>query len=254
MYKQADALRSLDEPQDPYIGRQQYFSNVDNAPVSPRQLPQDDARRANLAVPGARGQNMARPPVPSSLYVSTRRAYGSIGGTSPQSSPSRGTGAQPPPPGPHPLSNVELPPGALGRRHTAADIRAHGWQPGAPPLSNTTPTTPWPSSPSRVVTEDQRIRDSFSNFSLQTPSQHPASQSRPTTPPSMNGLNSGAEPFGGWSFPAASRDGRFMDSSAPPTRRGSMAHILNPSETVERPEEEELDERGEDDRKRKRLQ
>jgi hypothetical protein len=44
------------------------------------------------------------------------------------------------------------------------------------------------------------------------------------------------------------------DGSAPPTRRGSMAHILNPTDTAEREDEDEVDPRGEDDRKRKRLQ
>ena len=43
------------------------------------------------------------------------------------------------------------------------------------------------------------------------------------------------------------------DRSAPPTRRGSMAHILNPTDTAEREDEDEIDPRGEDDRKRKRL-
>ncbi|KAJ0342460.1 hypothetical protein COL26b_003579 [Colletotrichum chrysophilum] len=43
------------------------------------------------------------------------------------------------------------------------------------------------------------------------------------------------------------------DSSGPPTRRGSMAHILNPTDTAERDDEDE-DPRGDDDRKRKRMQ
>jgi hypothetical protein len=33
-----------------------------------------------------------------------------------------------------------------------------------------------------------------------------------------------------------------------------MAHILNPTDTAERDDEDEVDPRGEDDRKRKRLQ
>jgi hypothetical protein len=45
----------------------------------------------------------------------------------------------------------------------------------------------------------------------------------------------------------------LKESSAPPTRRGSMAHILNPSDTAERSDEDE-DPRGDDDRKRKRRQ
>lgn len=266
MQRQADMIRAVDEPHEvPYVGRQQYFSNVDNAPVSPRQLPQDDSRRpgGGLTVPQSqtRGQPLYRPGVPSTLSLGSRRPYGSIGGSSTaQSSPLRNAAA-PPPPGPHPLSNVETPPGNLARRHTAADIRAHGWQPGPSPFSASNAPGPWPSSPGRVAPEDQRIRESLSTYSLQTAS-HSHPQSRPTTPPPphhapSNGSSNGADTFGGWSWNSAgSRDVKgplFKDSSAPPTRRGSMAHILNPSDTAERSEEDE-DPRGEDDRKRKRMQ
>jgi hypothetical protein len=266
LHRQADALRSYEEPPEPspYLSsRQQYLGTVENAPVSPRQLPQDDSRRGLLQVPQVRGpQNFHRPPVPSNLSVSTRRPYGSISGssTTQQSSPLRNAAA-PPPSGPqHPLANVETPPSlsSLGRRHTAADIRAHGWQPGTSPLpASSTPPVPWPSSPGRLVPEDQRIRESLSSFSLHA--QHPVpSSSRPTTPPPpfSNGGASNADTFGGWSWNSAnSRDKALSlrDSSAPPTRRGSMAHILNPSDTMERPEEDE-DPRGDDDRKRKRMQ
>jgi hypothetical protein len=139
MQRQADVIRAVDEPHEaPYAGRQQYFSNIDNAPVSPRQLPQDDSRRiaGGLSVPQpqTRGQPFYRPGVPSTLSLGTRRPYGSIGGnTTTQSSPLRNAAA-PPPPAPHPLSNVETPPSNLARRHTAADIRAHGWQPGPGPF------------------------------------------------------------------------------------------------------------------------
>ncbi|KAM5345778.1 hypothetical protein ACJ41O_011639 [Fusarium nematophilum] len=259
--RQADILRTIDEPpqEPPYAGRQQYFAGVENAPVSPRQLAQDDQRRGpNLAVPQARGQNFYRPPVPSNLSVSTRRPYGSISGSSTtQSSPLR-TGPPPPPPAPHPLSNVEPAPGSLARRHTAADIRAHGWQPTPSPFSSGAPSAPWPSSPSRVGPEDQRIRDSLSTYSLAAASQ-PHPQSRPTTPPgpfAPNGTSGASDTFGGWSWGSAGRENKNLavkDHSAPPTRRGSMAHILNPSDTAERSDEDE-DPRGEDDRKRKRMQ
>ncbi|KAI5456348.1 HSF-type DNA-binding-domain-containing protein [Mariannaea sp. PMI_226] len=264
MQRQADIIRTLDEPPEPpYIGRQQYFAGVDNAPVSPRQLAQDDQRRggANLAVPQARGQNFYRPPVPSNLSVSTRRPYGSISGSgTTQSSPLRTVAAPPPPAPPHPLSNVEPSPASLGRRHTAADIRAHGWQTGPSPFSANAPSTPagpWPPSPSRVAPEDQRIRDSLSSYSLQTAS-HAHSHSRPTTPPPppfANGGNGSSDTFGSWNWSSAgSRENKNLsvkDHSAPPTRRGSMAHILNPSDTAERPDEDE--DRREDDRKRQRV-
>ena len=252
-------MRSLDDPQEsPYGARQQYMSNIDNAPVSPRQLAQDDSRRATLAVPQSRGQNFYRPPVPSSLSINSRRPYGSIGGGGTAQSPLRNA-APPPPPVPHPLSNVETPPMNMGRRHTSADIRAHGWQAGPAPFpSGNAPSAPYPSSPSRVAAEDQRLRDSLSSFSLQTvPQSHP--RSRPTTPPPpfSNGGPNSQDAFGSWSWSSAgSRDSKTLavkDSSAPPTRRGSMAHILNPSDTAERPEEDQ-DPRGDDDRKRKRMQ
>lgn len=252
-------IRSFDEPPDPpYSARSQYMSNLDNAPVSPRQLPQDDSRRSTLAVPSSRAQHQYRPTIPSALPLSTRRPYGSIGASSPtQSSPLRNV-PPPPPPGPHPLSNVELPPSNLPRRHTSADIREHGWPAGPSPFSApNVPSPAWPPSPSRGVPEDQRIRESLSSFSLQAASQTP-SRSRPATPPLpfANGGNS-ADTFGSWSWNSASnRDGRPLavkDSSAPPTRRGSMAHILNPSDTAERSDEDE-DLRGDDDRKRKRMQ
>ncbi|KHN99221.1 flocculation suppression protein [Metarhizium album ARSEF 1941] len=266
--RQAEMIRTVDEPLDvPFASRQQYFGNVDNAPVSPGQLPQDDTRRpvGGLAVPQsqARGQPLYRPGVPSGLALGARRPYGSIGGGSnTQSSPLRNAAA-PPPPGPHPLSNMETPPGNLARRHTTADIRAHGWQPTPSSFSaSNAPPGPWPSSPGRVASEDQRIRDSLSTYSLQTAS-HSHPHSRPTTPPPphapANGGSNGAntDAFGGWSWNSGgNRDTKgslFKDSSAPQTRRGSMAHILNPSDTAERSDEDE-DPRGDDDRKRKRMQ
>ncbi|KJZ80158.1 hypothetical protein HIM_00008 [Hirsutella minnesotensis 3608] len=267
MQRQADALRSMDEPHDiPYGNRPQYYGTVDNAPVSPRQLPQDDGRRSNnLTVPQARGQPqpLYRPTVPSGVMASARRPYGSIGGSTTQSSPLRNANPAPPA-APHPLSHVEPPPGSLARRHTAADIRAHGWQPAPSPFSaSNPPSAPWPSPPSRVAPEDQRIRDSLSAYSLPAASQ-PHSHSRPATPPpplppQSHGANGGGggDAFGSWSWnSAANRDIKGLavrDSSAPPTRRGSMAHILNPSDTAERSDEDE-DPRGDDDRKRKRLQ
>ncbi|KAK4033881.1 HSF-type DNA-binding-domain-containing protein [Parachaetomium inaequale] len=261
--RQMDMFRTLEEPHEPvFASTRPYFANVENAPVSPRQLPQDDPRRTNLAVPQPRQQNYYRPSVPSNLSISTRRPYGSIGGNSTQSSPSsiRVQPPPPPPPGPHPLANVELPPGSLARRHTSADIRAHGWQPNPPPFASGPPSSQWPSSPNRLAPgDDQRIRDSFSHYSLQ-----PASQphSRPATPPLPHLSNGGPPPamdtFGSWSWNSANRgDNRNLmvkDHSAPPTRRGSMAHILNPTETAERADEDGLDPRGDDDRKRKRLQ
>ncbi|KAL2214156.1 hypothetical protein CC79DRAFT_1362938 [Sarocladium strictum] len=264
--KQVDAVRALDEHHDaPYGGRQQYFGGMENPPVSPRQLAQDDPRRSALGVPQARSHNQYRPPVPSALSTGARRPFGSIGGGSgpptaaTHSSPLRNA-AHPPAPERHPLSNVELP-GSLARRHTSADIREHGWgaAPGHFPPGNAPPSQ-WPPSPNRGGPEDQRLRESLSTYSLQPAAALHHTSSRPTTPPgppfAQPGSNGsgGGDTFGNWSWGSATRDKLGVkDSSAPPTRRGSMAHILNPSDTAERSDEDD-DLRGDDDRKRKRMQ
>ncbi|KAM0614470.1 hypothetical protein ACHAP0_004579 [Verticillium nonalfalfae] len=267
MHRQADLLRSVDEPEPPFSASRSYFSNIENAPVSPRQMPQDDPRRTNLTVPSARGQgNFHRPPIPSNLSISTQRRYSSIGSNTAPQSPSPLRGAPPPPPQPHPLaqvahSEIDPPPGSLARRHTSADIRAPGWQGNPPFPSSGPPSTHWPSSPNRIAPEDQRIRDSLSTYSLQSASQHHPS-SRPATPPPPSnfhnggggGIGGGSDSFAGWSWNSASRGSLAVkDSSLPPTRRGSMAHILNPTDIAERDDEDD-DLRGDDDRKRKRMQ
>ncbi|KAG9238299.1 HSF-type DNA-binding-domain-containing protein [Amylocarpus encephaloides] len=261
--RQAEVIRSMDEsPDAPFSGSRPYFSNLslDNAPVSPHQMPQDDPRRGppgppTLGVPPR--QNFFKPQVPSHLSLTPARRYGSIGTA--QSSPSSlRPQAPPPPPPPHPLATVSPPPTNLSRRHTSADIRnVTGWQQNTSPFGSGQSSSQWPSSPKRTptaMTEDQRIRDSLSSYSLTNASQSRADISRPTTPPFSNGNT--AEYLNSWSW-GPSRDktptGHLKDSSGPPTRRGSMAHILNPAETAERDEEHEEDMR-EEDRKRKRLQ
>lgn len=317
--RQADIIRSLEETNEPpFSSSRQYFSQIDNAPVSPRQLPQDDPRRAGggsgLAVPGGGStrltNNHYRPPVPSNLSISTRRPYGSIGAST---TPGPSTPAIPPSPStlrpqqtPHaghhlgvhqqqPLPSihhpghslaVEPPPSlSLARRHTSADIRAHGWggqgsgsslfgpsggssaaAPPIPPLPPSSAQWPPPSPSSRA--EDQRIRDSLSSYSLQAATT--SSHSRPASPPPppftngngsshhhsssvTNGGDAGGNPFGSWSWSNGNSNKNLTvkaELSAPPTRRGSMAHILNPADTAESSAE---DERGDDDRKRKRL-
>ncbi|KAK4190228.1 HSF-type DNA-binding-domain-containing protein [Podospora australis] len=268
--RQMEIFRSIEDTHshEPlFASTRPYFANIENAPVSPRQLPQDDPRRSNLAVHQSRQTNYYRPNVPSNLSTisgTTRRPYGSIGGggNPTLSSPaSNRTQPPPPPPGPHPLTNVELPPGSLARRHTSADIRAHGWQPNPPPFASGPPSSQWPSSPSRGPPNDdqQRFRDSLSHYSLQAPSQPHSRPATPPPPPFANGNPPHvADTFGSWSWNSANRSDNknlsVRDHSAPPTRRGSMAHILNPTDTAERDDEDALDPRGDDDRKRKRLQ
>lgn len=278
MQRQAEMLRSLDEPHEPpFSGARQFFSGMDNAPVSPRQIPQDDPRRVNLTVPQPRSaNNYYRPPVPSNLSISTRRPYGSIGGSTTQSPPSRTHLPPPPPTPPHALTAME-PPNNLARRHTSADIRAHGWQANAPHLNPLAlgpgpppPQIQFPPSPNRLGPEDQRIRESFSAYSLKSASQpHSRPETPPPPPPFSNGFSNGfgngngngfsngngnGPDLGGWSWGTAiNRNGSLSvkNSSAPPTRRGSMAHILNPTDTAERADEDGSP--RDDDRKRKRL-
>ena len=257
--RQAEVIRAMEEPPEPpFSGSRPYFSNLslDNAPVSPRQMPQDDPRKAPASVPAR--NNFYRPPVPSHLSITPRR-YGSIGAGTSQSSPSSlRPQVPPPPPPPHPLASVSSPPTNLLRRHTSADIRnVQGWQANPSPFASGQSSSAWPSSPKRgptTVNEDQRIRDSFSSYSLTNASQGRTDSSRPSTPPFANG--NAVDHLSSWSW-GGSREkagsGLFKDNSGPPTRRGSMAHILNPAETAERDEEHE-EELREEDRKRKRLQ
>lgn len=258
--RQAEIIRSFDEPPDPpFSGSRSYFSalSLDNPPISPRQMPQDDPRRAMASATSR--QNSYRPPVPSHLSITPRR-HGSIGANTAQSSPgSLRTQVPPPPPPPHPLSEVTSPPTNLPRRHTSADIRnVQGWQANSSPFGSGQSSSHWPSSPKRnpaTINEEQRIRESFSSYSLTNAStQSRNDSSRPATPPYSNGAT--AEHLSGWSWGSGRDKGvsnLFKDNSGPPTRRGSMAHILNPAETAEREEEHEESLRDED-RKRKRIQ
>lgn len=254
--RQAEIIRGLEDPHDaPYSTSRAYLGNVENAPVSPRQLPQDDQRRSSLAPPGqTRAPHDYRPSIPSNLSISTRRPYGSIGGgtmnqvsTPPAQSPSTLRPQVPPPPpaAPYPLAAVEHP-GSLARRHTSADIRAHGWQPQPPPFSSGPPSSHLPSSPSHLGPPDER-RESFSQYPFPANHQSHSRPSSPPPPPTNFPNGDGFEKLRNWEWGSAtqSRRGLFQDSSAPPTRRGSMAHILN--------NDDGDDPRGDDDRKRKRL-
>ncbi|PGH02401.1 hypothetical protein GX51_04709 [Blastomyces parvus] len=150
--RQLDAIRAYENPHESLLsGRQPYFSSMtlhSGPPLSPRQMPQDDSRRPS----------MAQAPVPTHLAVSPRR-YGSIGAAN--SSPNYNRPQLPPQqPAPHPLSSVTAPGPNLGRRHTSADIREHGWGAASNNNSNNNPTSPsgpgpnhlsahWPPSPQR---------------------------------------------------------------------------------------------------------
>lgn len=278
-------LRSFEEssPDTLPSARSTFFSNLSNdngPPLSPRQIPHDESRRGSLASNSR--LTPFRPPAPSHLTVSPRR-YGSIGASSSYSPSSARTPVQPPPPPPpsmqHPLVSVTSPgpPSNLPRRHTSADIRLHGWQPGIgqvqppsqSPFASGHNSVPWPSSPHRApIGGDEQLRNAFANYDIRGSTRAPGSNSRAASPPPPDAppLASAAtasyagnsKDDAGWQLPGARYPfSKTLDASAPPTRRSSMASnvhsLLNPAETAERPEESE-DAGGSGGSKRKRVQ
>nr|KMM68739.1 hypothetical protein CPAG_05063 [Coccidioides posadasii RMSCC 3488] len=241
--RQLELARAPESPNDVLMpGRQPYFQNltVDTGPpLSPRQVA-EDSRRASLA----------RPPIPPHISISPHR-YGSIGGASNSASYTRPQ-VSPHPSGPHPLS-VSSPPGAnMGRRHTSADIRQHGWPtPGPSPFSAGATSFQWPSSPQRAPNAaDQQVRDVLAKYEMGKPRQQPGTPRHATPPLSLDP----AQPSeGGW--PTGGSKFLRPTESLPATRRSSMASnvhsLLNPAETRERAEEE--DAATCEDRKRQRL-
>lgn len=257
-----DNVRALENPHESLLpGRQPFFTNISvepGPPLSPRQLPQDDSRRPSVAdVPRT---NMIRPPVPPHLAATPRR-YGSIGAAN--SSPNSNRSPAPPiapqqHPLPHPLSTVSSPPGSsLGRRHTSADIRQHGWPASATSPFSSSSNTPggaaphWPPSPHRTpASSDQQVRDVLARYEMGAPRrfQNNSRHATPplttdTTPPTLSVDNNWT--LNGPKFPR-------HESSLPATRRSSMASnvhsLLNPTEKAD-------DDRSTgEDRKRRRLE
>ncbi|KAI9732608.1 MAG: hypothetical protein M1834_003944 [Cirrosporium novae-zelandiae] len=246
-------MRTMDASHESLLsGRQPYFANmtIDHPPLSPRQLPQDDPRRPTHLDP-SRQPPQYRAPVPAHLSVSPRR-YGSFGG--PNVSPGfQRSPIQTQPPAPHPLSSVSSPPGPnLARRHTSADIREHGWPPtGNSPFTSGPPSGQWPSSPNRTPQGDPQVQEVLSRYEINGQRQHYGS--RQATPPLTNDTTpSNLSTNSAWSFGGP----QFSKlSSAPPTRRSSMASnvhsLLNPADTAERPDC--MDPASDEIRKRKRL-
>lgn len=255
-----DHVRALEIPHEPVLpGRQPYLASVSidpGPPLSPRQIPQDESRRPSV-VDGPR-TGVIRPPVPAHFAVTPRR-YGSIGAAN--SSPNYGRPPIPPVPPqqqplPHPLSTVSSPPGSnIGRRHTSADIRQHGWPPSSSspfPSSMAGPAiSHWPPSPHRTPTSsDQQVQDVLARYEMGAPrrlqgnSRHATPPlTADTTPPTFN-VDSGWG-LSGLKLPR-------QESSLPATRRSSMASnvhsLLNPTERTE-------DDRApNEDRKRRRLE
>jgi hypothetical protein len=193
--------------------------------------------------------------MPNHLNASPRR-YGSVGTAHALPTYRPQLPAQVPPPQ-HPLKSVSSQSQAsnVGRRHTSADIRQHGWlPPGASPYGSGQSSTNWPPSPKRAPTagdSSQQVRDVLSRYEIAPARPY---GSRQTTPPLTNDTTpSTTSADSGWSFGAPKWAAKAADTSGPQTRRSSMASnvhsLLNPAETAERDEDDGTN----DDRKRKRV-
>lgn len=248
-----DSARGFETPHDPSLAAKQlYYANVPaDPPLSPRQMPHDDSRRPSV-VDSSR-PNMIRPPVPTHLSVSSRH-YGSTGAAnnSPNSNRPQPPPAIPPQPTPHPLSSTSTSPN-LGRRHTSADIRQHGWPPTGVspfPVANQGGSgAPWASAPH----PDQHLQESLARYQIPGARPFPPN-SRNTSPPPNNdaGLPT-LNVDSGWSIGGPNHPRHGV--SLPATRRSSVASnvhsLLNPADTAEQPDGEEA---IAEDRKRKRLE
>jgi len=254
--RQTDILRSNTAPFEdtlssgpPYSGREAYFSQLNDsgAPLSPRQMPAADRRPSQPSLLSEPSRTPFRAP---HLNISPRR-YGSIGsGNSAYSPSSARTPVAPPPPPPphhqHPLATVSSPPTNLPRRHTSADIRLHGWQgPGsgsgsgaarAPsPYASGRSSGAWPSSPARPAADDaSQLRSALAAYELPRAGARPARPASPPAPPPIPvPPYAGDRDDAGWVLPGARYSFRGLESSAPPTRRSSMASnvhsLLNPT-------------------------
>lgn len=253
-----EIFRAQDGPPEMYLAiRQPHLPNLspEAAPLSPRQVARDDGRRpSQLSVPQP---NFFRPPPPTHASISPRR-YGSVGNGS--HSPGSMRSHLPPPPPPPAYSLASMPSSAanMGRRHTSGDIRLHGWQgQAASPFASGHSSVQWPSSPKRASNageQSQHVRDVLARYEIQP--QGAMHGSRQTTPPLTSDTTpSTTSADSAWSFTGSRHVSRVTDVPASFSRRSSMASnvhsLLNPTETVERIEE---DETGNDDRKRQRLQ
>ena len=289
--RQMESTKSYEDAHESLLsGRQPYFSNInlDPAPLSPRQPPQEDRRPSLHAIPP---RPMFKHPPQSTHFGNSPRRYGSIG-TNPGSTTGNHSpnfhrslqhpapAVQPPPmPITHRLASVTSPDGPnLARRHTAADIRVPNWTTqGGSPFGSGQSSSNWPSSPHQTPSQsdpDQHVRDVLASYEIGVsrkqppppPQPHPWQQqpmsygSNQTTPPlttSNDTTPSTLSVDSGWSLSGGGKfsNPRHLIDSAPQTRRSSMASnvhsLLNPAETVERDEDDGGG--GGEDRKRKRV-
>ncbi|KAK7746837.1 Flocculation suppression protein [Cytospora paraplurivora] len=135
-----------------------------------------------------------------------------------------------------------------------------------PPSQPGTPAEPMPPIPDggdpRLIHLERSMQDLYNRLDRSESNAHymqvkhqallDSSPSRPPSPPPTQPSFSNGEGFEKlrsweWGSATQSRKSIFNDGSAPPTRRGSMAHILNNDDS------DTSNPRGDDDRKRKRL-
>ncbi|KAL6244335.1 Flocculation suppression protein [Rhinocladiella similis] len=264
--RQLEFVRGLEnQPDSFHVGRQSHYPNgaALEPPVSPRGYNYPDSRRSSVQIePQHVGLRPPVPPLPH--FPSSPRRFGSVSIPHPSPSFSRPALPTQPPPSIHPLASVSTPPPMnLTRRHTSADIREHGWPPssdagnGSPYASGQSSVHWQPSSPQQgPQIGDRQLQDQLARYEINGSKRHATTANQPTPPLTSS---SEAPPAGLgvenvlWT-PASSKFPRpsFELHSAPATRRGSMAtlhSLLNPAETAEQENEDE----GNDDRKRKRL-
>ncbi|KIW20305.1 hypothetical protein PV08_00880 [Exophiala spinifera] len=264
--RQLEFVRGLESQSDTlHVGRQSLFPNGGalEPPVSPRGYNYPDSRRSSIQIePQHVGLRPPVPPLPH--FPSSPRRFGSVSIPHPSPGFSRPALPTQPPPSVHPLASVSTPPPLnLARRHTSADIREHGWPPstdngnGSPYASGQSSVHWQPSSPQQgPQAGDRQLQDQLARYEINGSKRHATTANQPTPPLTSS---SEAPPAGLgvenvlWT-PASSKFPRpnFELHSAPATRRGSMATLqllLNPAETAEQENEDE----GNDDRKRKRL-
>ncbi|KAL8243654.1 hypothetical protein R6Q59_009912 [Mikania micrantha] len=265
--RQLDQLRMLEQLPDSLSNgssrQTQYPSHMAlDPPLSPRGYGFSESRRSSIQLQDA--SPFGRPPMPPvPPQFSSPRRYGSI--SAPQGSP--GFSRLPPPPQPHPLSNVVSQPAPnLARRHTSADIREHWPVPGVShnngsPYESGDSSVQWqPSSPQQIPQQgDQQIREQLATYEISgrrrstivANNQDSVPPHSDPPPPSGLGVENLSWSVGAPKFPRPN----FDLHSAPATRRSSTVSnvhsLLNSADTAERPSE---DESMNDDRKRKRLE
>lgn len=254
--RQLDTVCSL-EAQAPFESdRPAYLGYADpgQTPLSPRQIPKDDGRRPSAI----------RPPMPPHMNLAVRR-NGSFTPPSLAQGYNRSLVLQHPMQH-HPLTAVSPSTSSnssIPRRHTSADIREH-WKSNTASLSPGNSSSQWPCSNltqySDLNAPDPHVRDVLARYEMGSSSRRLSEVSRyPSTPPpsiDSSGVSLLLPSENGWNINPSKYTRHLTNLSAPPSRRPSMASnvhsLLNPAETIERPETNESTLM--EDRKRKRLQ